>query len=276
MRGVFVLHKKVGETPLDVVQAYKAAHTEYKNVPMAYAGRLDPMASGLLLVLAGDECKRQEQYHGLDKEYILEVLLGAHSDTADVLGIVEASGNTVVSESKLSAAARSLVGNITLPYPHFSSRTVKGKPLHTWTLEGRLNEIEVPKKSSQVYKLTLEEVRPLTGKRVASTALANIDKLPPVTDPRKALGADFRRPLVKKSWEKFVEKNKSKKFTIARFRCAASSGTYMRSLAEEIAKQCDSTGLAFSIERTTIGHYQQLPFKFGYWSERFLPDELSS
>jgi tRNA U55 pseudouridine synthase TruB len=40
-----------------------------------------PMASGKLLVLLGEECKHQENYHSLDKEYEFSVLLGIGSDT---------------------------------------------------------------------------------------------------------------------------------------------------------------------------------------------------
>lgn len=87
MEPYVVLYKKVGQTPLHVLEAYKNEHPELANVPMAYAGRLDPMAEGKLLVLQGDECKVQEKYHSLDKEYEFEVLFGVSSDTADVLGL---------------------------------------------------------------------------------------------------------------------------------------------------------------------------------------------
>ena len=57
------LEKAVGETPLSCAEAYRSAHPELEGTPMAYAGRLDPMASGRLLILLGDECKNQANYH---------------------------------------------------------------------------------------------------------------------------------------------------------------------------------------------------------------------
>ncbi len=271
MQGVFVLQKEVGETPLDVINAFKATHAEYQQIPMAYAGRLDPMASGLLLVLAGDECKRQEHYHNLDKEYQFEVLFGVSSDTADVLGLLQWQDSPEASLAQLKRIAHSLHGHITLPYPHFSSRTVLGKPLHTWALEGRLDEIEIPTKTSTIFKLTCTNVRTVSKVEVIKTALEKIETIPPVTDERKALGADFRRTDVRASWAAFAANMSTPStYHIATFTCLASSGTYMRTLAEVIAKQTGGTGLAFSIHRTKIGRYRQLPFGFGYWSERFL------
>ena len=59
-----------------------------------------------------------------------------------------------------------------------------------------------------------------------------------------------------------------KEFLIAQVRCIASSGTYMRSLAEVIATKLGTCGLAYSIRRTRIGTYAPLPFGLGYWRKK--------
>ena len=61
----------------------------YKNKRMGYAGRLDPMAEGVLLILVDEENKKIGQYMGFDKEYTAEFVLGFSSDSNDVLGIAE-------------------------------------------------------------------------------------------------------------------------------------------------------------------------------------------
>ena len=71
---IIVLNKKEGETPLEALSNFRAKHKKYKDVKMTYAGRLDPMASGLILILAGEETKNKEKYLTLDKEYSFEVL----------------------------------------------------------------------------------------------------------------------------------------------------------------------------------------------------------
>ena len=83
-----ILQKKKGETPLECLERYRALHPELAKEKMTYAGRLDPMAEGELLILIGGECKEKEKYLGLDKEYEVDVLFGFKTDTGDVLGKV--------------------------------------------------------------------------------------------------------------------------------------------------------------------------------------------
>ncbi len=269
MPKYIVIEKHVGQTPLQAVTAYKEVNPEFQKLPMAYAGRLDPMASGKLLVLVGEECKKQEEYHALDKEYEFEVLLGSSSDTGDVLGLIDWKEATDISDVRIKEVAASLNGPLSLPYPNFSSRTVKGKPLHTWTLEDRLDEIEIPSADTVIYKLNLVDVRHESVEHVYQDAIARIESIPTVTEYSKALGRDFRRSEVKVAWAVWLEHHKNQKVQIVRFRCVATSGTYMRSLAGEIGRRLDTTGLAYSIHRSKIGVYKSLPFGLGYWQKLF-------
>ncbi|KKR79021.1 MAG: tRNA pseudouridine synthase B [Candidatus Nomurabacteria bacterium GW2011_GWA2_40_9] len=85
-KNIILLNKKEGETPLSALSLFRDKHKIYKDIPMTYAGRLDPMASGLLIILAGEECKNKEKYLNLDKEYEFEILFGFQTDTYDILG----------------------------------------------------------------------------------------------------------------------------------------------------------------------------------------------
>lgn len=264
-----VLDKKVGQTPLQVVEAFKDQNPDLADLPMAYAGRLDPMASGKLLVLIGEECKKQKEYHNLDKEYEFEVLFGTSSDTADVLGLVKNRETRVVTEIELKKIVKSLIGPLALPYPQFSSKTVKGKPLHMWTLEGRLEEIDHPVAYTMIYELKLKSLRSEKAEAIYKKALKNINSLPTVTEKSKELGRDFRRTDVRVAWKDWLQENKGKELQIATFRCVASSGTYMRSLAEEIGRHTHTSALAYSIHRTKMGCYVPLPCGFGFWLKKY-------
>ncbi|MCA9365423.1 hypothetical protein KC723_00880 [Candidatus Kaiserbacteria bacterium] len=270
MHRYLTIEKNIGETPLEAAERLRVTYPEISDLPLAYAGRLDPMASGKLLVLIGDECKNQTSYHSLDKEYIFEVLLGIKSDTGDVLGILDAevdSSNISLTDAK--RAAQKCVGKIELPYPHFSSKTVEGKPLHTWTMEGRINEIKIPTKTSTVYKLDVLNLRTETRENIYKYATEKIETIPPVTEQRKALGNDFRRADVRVCWKNFIESGQLEDaFSIITLKCIASSGTYMRSLAEVLADHLNTTGLAYSIERTIIGKYKKFPL-INFWIKKF-------
>ncbi len=264
------IEKEVGETPLVAAERLRAQLGLSAQVPLAYAGRLDPMASGKLLILIGNECKHQEKYHAFDKEYQFSVLFGVHSDTADVLGLAETCAvPDMLDSTLLKRAARTFVGNITLPYPHFSSKTVQGKPLHTWTLEGRLNEIEIPVKESQIYSLSLDHIETIQSSALFKNIHGKMDSIPPVTETSKALGRDFRRTEIHARWNEIEKSAHGAPYTIAHFTCIASSGTYMRSLAEMIAREIGSCGLAYSIHRTKIGAYQPITSRWGFWKKQF-------
>lgn len=259
MRRYVVLEKRIGETPLSCAEAWRDKNPIYKDVPLAYAGRLDPMASGKLLILIGDECKHQTNYHGLDKEYEFSILLNIGSDSHDVLGRLSLPKQSpIFTHEDMEQVTRSLIGHIRLPYPHFSAKTVQGKPLHMWTLENRLHEIEIPTKESEVFFLEVTKIETIERHDMIEKALGKINSIPRVTDPRKKLGNDFRRIDVRKDWAEVKNNNNlPPSYQIIHLRCIASSGTYMRSLAEVIGRQLNTHALAWHIHRTKIGIYRK-------------------
>ena len=234
-------------------------------------------------MLLGEECKNQTTYHGLDKEYEFSVLLGISSDSHDVLGRLQTTSASLTVPSTHTLLARpsqthpsivaaslselqenlqllckDLTGNIELPYPHFSAKTVHGKPLHTWTLENRLGEIKIPTKESTIYSLKLDSIETKIRDEVCAQARAKIDSIPKVTEARKALGNDFRRADVRQDWENIKNNNSlPDSYHIAHFTCVASSGTYMRTLAHLIGQKLTpaTPSLAWSINRTKIGAF---------------------
>lgn len=243
---VLKLYKNVGETPLACLERFRQANPLYEEVPMTYAGRLDPMAEGLLLVLAGDECKRKEDYLKLPKVYEGEVLFGFETDTGDILGMPNASGNFAqLTTDNLRLTTNQLVGKRTQKYPVFSSKTVKGKPLWKWAREG--GKIELPEREIEVVSFEV------TGCRTESySSILQKTKI--------AIGdikGDFRQDHILEGWKKVLggEKRRDKEATICSFRTKVSSGTYIRVLAEELGERLDIKATLFSLKRTRVGNF---------------------
>lgn len=267
MKRYVVLDKKVGETPLETVYAWKRENPIYENIPASYAGRLDPMAEGKLLILLGEECKKQARYTALDKEYEVEILLDVGSDTGDALGLVEYSPKETSRgfvEQHLNEVLRKEQGTHVRSYPKFSSKTVQGKPLFLYALEGTIGTIAIPTHQEHIY-----ETKHLETKLTDTFALrAHIEtylaKVPITKEPSKALGADFRIKEVQKSWEKLFNTIAQRKFVVLRLRVVCGSGTYMRSLSGRIGEALGTKALALSIRRTTIGRYWM-----GLWLTRY-------
>ncbi len=163
MKKIILINKKEGETPLEALENFRKENKEYRDsnkVRMTYAGRLDPMASGLLLILAGDKTKEKEKYLALDKEYEFEVLFGAATDTYDILGLIKHSdilknvgmlGSLKDLEKVIKKEIKFFTGKFIQKYPVYSSRTVGGRPLFTYARSGEL--VEIPDREVTVKSL---------------------------------------------------------------------------------------------------------------------------
>jgi len=268
-----VLEKPVGQTPLEAIDAWRAAHPEYATLPATYAGRLDPMASGTLIVLLGDECKRRDTYMGLDKEYEIEVVLDATTDTGDALGRAEVNATeSHLEKTAIVKALRQLSGTHNIPYPAFSSKTVDGKPLFQYALEGTLDSISIPKHDETIYRAKLLSKQELDATALRARIRTLLTRVPQSDDARKVLGADFRQDAIRARWESIFEKlseqEKSRTFTVLTLRVTCASGTYMRTLAARLGSALGTTGFALSIHRTKIGRYLPLGL-FGFWRKQY-------
>jgi tRNA pseudouridine55 synthase len=265
MKRFVVLDKKLGETPLLAIQKWKEQNLSYANTSASYAGRLDPMASGKLLVLLGEECMRQKAYTNLDKEYEIEVLLCVGSDTGDVLGLTSFRSPTKPSAEKLGEAIKKEIGAHTRAYPIFSSKTVRGKPLFMYALEGTLGSIDIPTHTERIYKIRTRDQIEISAQELEEKIYNLLALVPKTTEPSKKLGEGFRIDAVRAGWKRVFEGASNKSFIVLRLRVTCASGTYMRTLAPRIGASLGTSALALSIHRTKIGRYLPLPFGLGIW-----------
>lgn len=270
MRRYIILDKKVGETPLSAIQAWKSQQPHLTDVSVSYAGRLDPMASGKLLVLLGKECRRQRAYTKLDKEYEIEVLLDIGSDTGDVLGMPEyMKKESVVNTKTLSDILRKEHGAYRRAYPVFSSKTVAGKPLFLHALEGSISSIEIPEHIEHIYRIDMKDQYEVSTETLKEKILELLDRVPRTTEPSKRLGEDFRVDTIRAEWESLFKNAHERHFLVLRLRVTCASGTYMRSLAGRLGESLGTKALALSIRRTKIGRYISVCTGFGFWARTY-------
>jgi len=243
-----IFHKNQGETPLEALLRFRGIHPELEKVPLTYAGRLDPMAEGELLVLIGDECKQKEKYLSLDKEYEIEVLLGLETDTNDALGLV-----SKISDKELLAKTNLLrdfqptkyIGKFLQEYPAFSSKTVNGVQLHQLARQDELPE-EMPTKEVEIYEI----------EKMGEGVIGSTQLLAKILDSIDLVKGDFRQNGIKEKWKNVLQNPQLSEektlFPIISLMVRCSSGTYMRSLANRIGKDLGVGGIALSIRRTRI------------------------
>lgn len=266
MKRFVVIHKKIGQTPLAALQIWKNTHPAYTDTRASYAGRLDPMAAGKLLILLGDECKRQHAYTSLDKEYEIEVLLDIGSDTGDALGVpAYARTESHVDGKVLKKILRHEHGAQRHLYPAFSSKTVGGKPLFLHALEGTLPDIQMPEHIEHIYRINNQGSYTMSVPELETSITKFLDSVPRTKEPSKRLGEDFRVDTIRAHWDSLFEPMHEREFTVLRLKVICASGTYMRSLAGRIGTALGTQALAFSITRTKIGRYMSIFRGKGFW-----------
>lgn len=250
MKKILVLNKKEGETPLEAIVRFKKSHPKYENLPATYAGRLDPMAEGLLIILTGEECKNKERYLKLSKTYEIEVLFGVQTDTYDILGKVhKVSKVHKVRKEETQKILKDFLGKFRQEYPAFSSKTVEGEPLFAyargWTKSGRLPK-KLPTRTVEIFSIKVGSIKKISGRNLFKNILKRIAKVK----------GDFRQKEILKLWKRTL-KDLNTQFSILKIKVSCSSGTYMRTLAHELGEKMKIPALAYKIKRTKIGNFKK-------------------
>ncbi len=239
------LEKPLGLSPLDLIQSLPDQSHKY-----SFAGRLDPMARGKMIVLVDDECKNQELYCGLDKIYEFSILYGFQTDTYDILGLWNDSCSNIdididTYQTKIyNLNLNQYLGKSQQLYPSYSSIKVNKKPLWWWSREKRIHEITIPSKIINIYQL--ESIKPLeilSQNKLLEEALSKILSLP--THRHLA----FRVPQIIKQWKSVPDTNKNLKYLVGHYKAKVSSGTYIRSLVNKIGLDIGCGAIAWDIHR---------------------------
>ncbi|MHB1330503.1 MAG: pseudouridine synthase family protein [Minisyncoccota bacterium] len=242
-KEVIKLYKNLGETPLECIERFRAQNPDYKEKSMTYLGRLDPMAEGLLLVLAGNT-RDKEKYLGWDKTYEFEVLWGIETDTYDTLGLVTDTGPQPQKlDMKMGKLLNEIMEKKTQSYPPFSSKMFKGNFLSA--REGRVEEVKVVDKGIKIFDM----------QHIHTKLLDSSDILHEIVHRVNLVKGDFRQKEILEKWNFELERVGRERFLVSKFKADVSSGTYIRSLAHEMGKKLGTTAIAYSIRRTRVGEY---------------------
>ncbi len=247
-QAVLKLEKKPGETPLECLNRFKVENPEYEKEKMTYAGRLDPLASGVLLVLTGEECKKKEKYLNLDKEYELTILFGFGTDSMDVLGMIENEKEGAIEtlgnykKADFEKLLKKFEKTFQQKYPRFSSKTVKGKSLFEIAKEEGIEEADLPVKEVEIKKIAFKSFGLVSKKYLFDFILEAVF----------SVKGNFRQNMIWAKWEKTLADFPDQNFPTLTIIVNCTSGTYMRSLAQAIGTEIGLPALALKIKRTML------------------------
>jgi len=124
--GILLIDKPMGMTSHDVVGRVRRL---YGTRQVGHTGTLDPMATGLLVVLVGRAVKASEYATAHDKSYEAVLRLGIETDTEDLTGTVLAESEAIPSTAEVLAAANTLQGEILQVPPMYSALKRGGEKL---------------------------------------------------------------------------------------------------------------------------------------------------
>ncbi|MFH1997015.1 MAG: tRNA pseudouridine(55) synthase TruB [Candidatus Omnitrophota bacterium] len=134
MDGVLLVDKPERMTSHDVVDFIRR---RFRIKKVGHAGTLDPMATGLLVILLGKSTKDSLLFSGQEKGYEATMVLGVRSDTGDADGMLtDAGGDAAIERETLNKAFEAFLGEIDQVPPMYSAVKYKGKKLYELARRG--------------------------------------------------------------------------------------------------------------------------------------------
>lgn len=203
MNGIIVIDKPAGMTSFGVVARVRRIVTQAagKKIKVGHTGTLDPFATGVMIIVVGEYCKRAQEFSKLGKTYEATMCLGATSTTGDPEGEIISQSDYQPTRGELEAALGGFRGVIQQTPPIYSAIKVDGQRAYKLARAGKVPDI--PKRTVTVSTLEL---------------------------------VDYHYPT-------------------ARITCEVSSGTYIRSLVEDIGKKLKTGAYTTALRRTKVGVY---------------------
>lgn len=226
MNGILLVDKPREWTSFDVVnrvrrlvQQSELNTSNKKRFPTGHTGTLDPLATGLLVLLLGNYTKQAMALTKLDKTYEVTMCLGQTSTTGDEEGQKTDVSTTQPTKAQIETALQRFVGNTMQTPPAFSAIKINGQ---------------------RAYKLARKGDMPALKPRPVHIESLTLDK--------------YKYPFV-------------------HFTAEVSSGTYIRSLVEDLGKALQTGAYMSDLRRTKVG---QFDIKDAVVMEGLTPEKIAA
>jgi tRNA pseudouridine55 synthase len=153
--GIALVKKPAGITSHEVVAR---ARRVFGTPGVGHCGTLDPLATGLLILLVGEGTKLSQYILEGDKSYRVGVLFGQETDTLDITGQVTKTFDFRPAPQQIRQFGEQLKGDFQWPVPKYSAKKIDGKKLYEYAREGQ--EIEIPTKEMKFWNVHCLDVHP--------------------------------------------------------------------------------------------------------------------
>ncbi len=223
--GWLILDKPVGLGSTQAVSAVKRALRQggYAKVKVGHGGTLDPLASGVLPIALGEATKLSGRMLDADKAYDFTIGFGSETDTLDGEGAVVATSQARPTLEEIEAVLARFTGPIAQVPPAFSSLKVAGKRAYALARAGE--QVVLASRDVTIHSLA---VRPERSRGTFS------EREEHVSTSLDTNGGGLDQ---------------------ATLSARVSKGTYIRSLARDIARALGTVGHVIMLRRTKAGPF---------------------
>jgi tRNA pseudouridine55 synthase len=203
MNGILLIDKSSGWTSFDVVAKVRGILKKEtgKKIKVGHTGTLDPLATGLMIVVVGSYCKRASEFSKLDKTYEVTMKLGETSETGDEEGKKSSFSDRRPSQEEVIAAVNAFVGDIQQVPPAYSAIKIGG--IRAYELARKGQEVTIEPRNVTIHEIT----------------------------------------------------NISYKYPLVNFTVSVSSGTYIRSLVQDIGQKLHTGAYMSDLRRIRVGSF---------------------
>jgi tRNA pseudouridine55 synthase len=238
MKLFILVWKSIGQTPLEKMRLSQQERG-LEDQKAVYAGRLDPMACGVSLLLVGDKehVGQMMTYCREDKTYRFQAILGYRTDSYDAMGNI-VSAKMVIDPDPF---IRKMLEKTTImqKFPPCSAYRYKGKAMWKHKLEGTLpSDEDWPQTQRVIHNVKLLQKPVIIDNcRFLSELCHDLDDI-----SENAFGGH----ILKEHW---CQRGNNDYVWRLVFEAKVSSGTFIRGLVHDIGVETNTPALAFRITR---------------------------
>ncbi len=212
-------YKEIGESMNDVINNFRKKYNLFPNEKVAFAGRLDPLAYGIIRLLTHEDKIYKDKECGHNKIYKYKVIESFQTDTYDIMGLIN---NNLDFKEDCFTEER----NIVQEYPKYSSKTINidGKMVRLWDAakNNLIKDNIIPTKDVTLFFNIKENEEIINGKDLFVLISEKINKVK----------GDFRQKEILELWEKNIDINNN--YKIGYYKIKISSGGYVRTMANSM------------------------------------------
>lgn len=249
---IIELWKDYGITSNEFARRYKLNNKDYVD-SVCYAGRLDPMASGKMILLTNKDTKNVNKYLDHEKLYNFDLIIGIDTKSHDCLSEINKITDEIkVDRDTLILKLQEFIKCYTIQkYPIVSNYTIKHngikKPLWWFYMNGYSKNIELPSKNVTIFDSKINNIKDVPLNTLIELFINRIKLI----DNEKTQN-ELKTSSIIKQWENVVKGTFNLQLIVVNMELTVSSGFYIRQFCNDFGKYVNTGAIAFDITRLNI------------------------